>query len=198
MFTVTIISYPSSPCCFPAVQRILCDREQGFYQGLFPVPGILHRTALRSRNRGFRGFFPGSWIQGSGLHLDIYATSSSVKSGLWLQLFSLHIPQAVQAPAGLLRYFLCGAVERICGHRRYGRSQNLQLLFRKGNHLLSVKTEQARCCVPCSTELLLLLRHALPWNKYSGSQKVEFLYLLCQSRQHQPETIPIHGSDLRR
>ena len=125
---------------------------------------------------GTEVFFPGSWIQGSGLHLDIYAASSSMRSGLWLQLFSLRIPQAVQAPAGLLRYFLCEAVERICGHRRCGKNQNLQSLFRKENHLLLGRTEQALCCVPCSMELPPLLRLALPWNKYSGSRKVGFLY----------------------
>ena len=45
-----------------------------------------------------------------------------------------------------------------------------------GTNLLLGRTEQALCCVPCSMELPPLLRLALPWNKYSGSRKVGFLY----------------------
>lgn len=153
---------------------------------LCPWTGILSRAVSSAWNSAsdsstfqeprFSRILP--WFLDPGIGTTFGYLCSIQLNEIWalVAAFFSAYPQAVQAPAGLLRYFLCEAVERICGHRRCGKNQNLQSLFRKENHLLLGRTEQALCCVPCSMELPPLLRLALPWNKYSGSRKVGFLY----------------------
>ena len=112
---------------------------------------------------------------GSGLHLDIYAASSSMRSGLWLQLFSLRIPQAVQAPAGLLRYFFAKLWNEFADIVAVGKIR-IYSHFPERKPLAVGENGTSSMLCPCSMELPPLLRLALPWNKYSGSRKVGFLY----------------------